>query len=142
MDSCAHLVPRPLPPHDTRLILQPVPKPASSGGLFACFKPHTQTDCCCDSGGPVQLLADVDCLEAYPMHTHNLARASLDQSAALKGAARKTTDYTVHGNKVRDSAATAAPHAICAFADARQLHGRQCSPPGAATPSRRPGRLC
>jgi len=54
------------------------------------------------SGGPVRLLADVDCLQAYPMHTHNLTRASMDMSAAqFRGTSRKPNDLTVHGVRVR-----------------------------------------
>ncbi|KAI8463185.1 MAG: phosphatase 2C-like domain-containing protein [Monoraphidium minutum] len=75
---------------------KPAPKPSSGGGLFSCFKPPPEP---VESQPPrgVQLLADVDCLQAYPMHTHNLARTSMEQGAQLRGARARTDDYTVHG---------------------------------------------
>lgn len=80
---------------------KPPARAGGGGGLFACFKPPPPPPEPRGPtfGGPVTLFADVDCLEAYPMHTHNLARASMDVGGRPQGAARQPGDLTVHGNR-------------------------------------------
>jgi hypothetical protein len=96
--------PRPPRPRARQQAAAPAPKPSSGGGLFACFKPPPSPRAAAappPAPRGAALLADVDCLEAYPMDTHSLTRASFDASATPPAGARPAPDFTVHGARVR-----------------------------------------
>eukprot|EP00877_Chromochloris_zofingiensis_P011734 jgi/Chrzof1/6814/UNPLg00881.t1 len=66
-----------------------------SGGLFSCFKPSPRPPKPSQSE-VLDMLADVDCLVAYPVHTNQLMKSSLPLTAGGQFK-RRSEDFTVHG---------------------------------------------
>eukprot|EP00798_Chlamydomonas_sp_ICE-L_P005307 gene5307-18551_t len=80
------------------------PKASSGGGFFSCFHPEV-VEKLHEAGSPavngaLKLLADVDCLEAYPGLKMMLANARNPMSRAKEGPSAKNPalmNYSLHG---------------------------------------------
>eukprot|EP00798_Chlamydomonas_sp_ICE-L_P005306 gene5306-18550_t len=86
----------------------PLTKKASSGGLFACFKPAIEDMLVVDiplSTSRFQFIADVDCMKAYPglkalLDANSLDRISRAFHAPKPQVANHITNYTLHGGNL------------------------------------------